>query len=128
MQFQGKHIIKTQQNDQKPNFGPDFSLLGPNLGRQFLFKNLAASVTRYQGQLSSCQKQYQKKTNHPILRKLSDGRTDRQTGRLTNGRMDRQTDGQIDKRTVGQADKSDFIGRSPTNFERPTQLKLTCSI
>ena len=72
--------------------------------------------------------QYQKKTNHPILRKLSDGRTDRQTGRLTNGRMDRQTDGQIDKRTVGQADKSDFIGRSPTNFERPTQLKLTCSI
>ena len=41
-----------------------------------------------------------RKTNDPILRKLSDGRTDRQTG--------------------GQTDESDFIGRCPTNVERPT--------
>ena len=43
--------------------------------------------------------QYQKKTNDPILRKLSDGRTDGQTD--------------------GQRDESDFIGRCPTNVERP---------
>ena len=39
--------------------------------------------------------QYQKKTNDPIFRKLSDGSTD------------------------GQTDKSDFIGSCPTNVERP---------
>ena len=44
-----------------------------------------------------------RKTNDPILRKLSDGRTD------------------------GQTDKSDFIGRCPTNVERPeTQKKKLC--
>ena len=51
------------------------------------------------------------KTNHLILRKLSDERTDGRTDRQT----DRQTDGQID----GQTDESDFIGRCPTNVERP---------
>ena len=40
------------------------------------FKNLAPSVTRYYGQLSSCT--ISEKTNNPILRKLSDGQTDRQ--------------------------------------------------
>ena len=39
------------------------------------------------------------KTNYPILRKLSDG----------------QTGG----RTDGQTDENDFIGRCPTNVERP---------
>ena len=38
-----------------------------------------------------------KKTDHPILRKLSDERTD------------------------GQTDESDFIGRCLTNVERPTK-------
>ena len=61
-------------------------------------------------QKSSCQSldvmvsyhhvQYQKKTNDPILSKLS---------------SDGQTDGQTDKQT----NKSDFIGRCPTNVERP---------
>ena len=51
------------------------------------------SVTRYHGQLSSCT--ISEKTNDPILRKLSDGRTD------------------------GQTDESDFTGRGPTNVERP---------
>ena len=61
---------------------------------KFFFKNLASSVTRYHGQLSSCT--ISEKTNDPILRKLSDGRTD------------------------GQTDESDLIGRCPTNVERPT--------
>ena len=46
-----------------------------------------------------------KKANDPILRKLSHGQTDRQ----------------ID----GQTDKSDFIGRSPTNVERPIKEQQT---
>ena len=42
-------------NGEKPHFGPNLGMLGPNLGWQFFFssKNLAASVTRYHGQLSS---------------------------------------------------------------------------
>ena len=43
--------------------------------------------------------QYQRKTNDPIMKKVSDRRTD--------GRTDRQTD------------ESYLIGRCPTNFERP---------
>ena len=41
------------------------------------FKKLAPSVTRYYGQLSSCT--ISKKTTDSILRKLSDGPTDRRT-------------------------------------------------
>ena len=48
---------------------------------------------------------YQKKTNDPILKKSTDGR------------MDRQTDGRTDRQT----DESDFIGRCPTDVERPTE-------
>ena len=67
---------------QKPSFGPNFGPFGPNLGCQFIlfyffFKNLAPSVTRYYGQLSSCK--ISEKTNDPILRKLSDGRMDGRT-------------------------------------------------
>ena len=47
---------------------------------KFFFKNLASSVTRYDGQLSSCT--ISERTNDPILRKLSVGRTD--------GEMDRR--------------------------------------
>ena len=78
MQFQGKYMIQTQGNCIKPYFGPDLDQLGPNLGLpRIFFKNLAASVTRYHGQLSSCK--ILEKTNYPILRKLSDGRTDGRT-------------------------------------------------
>ena len=69
---------------------------------KFFLKNLAPSVTRCYGQLSSCT--ISEKTNDSILRKLSDGRTD----------------GRTDERTDGQTDESDFIGRCPTNVERPT--------
>ena len=55
--------------------------------------------------------QYQKKTNRPILRKLSGGRT--------YGRKDRKTD----RRTDRQADESDFIGCCPTNVEYPKITK-----
>ena len=60
---------------------------------KLFFKNLAPSVTRYNGQLSSCT--ISEKTNDSILRKLSDGWTE------------------------GQTDESDFTGRCRTNFESP---------
>ena len=43
----------------------------------FFFKNLAPSVTKYHGHLSSCT--ISEKSNDPILRKLREGRTDRPT-------------------------------------------------
>ena len=75
MQLQGKLMIQTQENGNKPHFWPHLGSLSQNSGCHF-FKNLALSVTRYHGQLSSCT--ISEKTNDPILRKVSDGRTDRQ--------------------------------------------------
>ena len=62
-----------------------------------ILKNWAWSGTCHNGQLLLCT--ISEKTNDPILRKVSDGRTDR--------RKDRQTD------------ERDFIGRRRTNIERP---------
>ena len=62
-------------------------------------------VTRYHDQLTSCT--ISEKNNDPILRKLSDGRTDR----LTDGQRDEQ------KRV------SNFIGYCPTKVERPILFK-----
>ena len=47
MQFQGKDVIQTQENGEKPHFGPDLNTLGRNLGHQFFFKHLVSSVMRY---------------------------------------------------------------------------------
>ena len=58
-----------------------FSML-PKSGREIIFfKNLASSVTRCHGQLLSFT--ISEKTNDPILRKLSDGRTGGRTDRRT---------------------------------------------
>ena len=57
--------------------GPILAHLAQIWAPNFFFKNLASSVTRYHGQLSSCT--ISEKTNDPILRKLSDGQTDRPT-------------------------------------------------
>ena len=70
-------MIQTQRNGEKLYFGLYLGPLSRNSGYQFFFKNRASSVTRYHGQLSSCK--ISEKTNDPILRELSDGRTDRQT-------------------------------------------------
>ena len=56
---------------------------------------MTSSVTRYHEQLSSCTKS--EKSNDPILTKRMDERTD------------------------GQTDDSDFMGRCPTNVERPKE-------
>ena len=53
IQFQEKIMIQTQENGEKPHFGPDLGSLNPNSGLQFFFKNKISSVIRYYGQLSS---------------------------------------------------------------------------
>ena len=69
---------QTWENDKKPSFRPGFGPFGPNSGCHFFFvKNLAPSVTRCHGQLSSCT--ISEKTSDPILRKLSDRQRDQQT-------------------------------------------------
>ena len=86
MQLQGKLIKLTEENGKKPIFGPILVHLAQNSGHQFffVFKNLAPSVTRYHGQLSSCT--ISETANDPILKNLSDGRTDEQADRPTDGR------------------------------------------
>ena len=67
MQSQGKLMNQTWENSKKPSSGRDFGLFAPNLGCQIFFlKNLALSVTKYHGQLSSCT--ISEKTIDPILR------------------------------------------------------------
>ena len=69
-------MIQNQQNGKKPHFRHDLGPLDPNSNRDFFSpKNLASSVTRYHGQLSSCT------ISDPILRKLSDGQMDSWTDR-----------------------------------------------
>ena len=83
-------MVKMSQN---PNLFltmiPILSCLAQIWAAKSFFQNLALSVTRYHGQLSSCTKS--EESNDPILRKFSDDRTD--------------------GRTDGQTDESDFIRR-----------------
>ena len=85
-----------------PRFRPPFFLF-------FFFpplKNLALSLTRYHGELLSCN--ISEKTNEPIFRKCSDW----QTHWWMEGLMD------------GQMDDSDLIGLSPTNAECQTKYNI----
>ena len=71
------------------------STLAPKFGAHFFsLKNLACSVTRYHGQLSSCA--ISEKTNDPILRKLSDGQTDG----LRDKQMEQQRDQSNDEHSI----------------------------
>ena len=83
----------TWENSKKPSFGANFDTFGPNSSCQFIFffKNMASSVVRYHGQLSSCT--VWEKNNDPILRKLGDGRTCGRTDEPTVRQKDRQAGG-----------------------------------
>ena len=61
------------------------ALFAQILAAIFFFKNLAPSVTKCHGQLSSCK--ISEKTNEAILRKLRDGRTDGPTDIPTDTRV-----------------------------------------
>ena len=76
IQFEGKFMIQTQENDEKPHFGSYLRPLPQIRAANFLFFSLSLSVSRYHGQLSLCT--ISEKTNDPILRKCSDGWTDGQ--------------------------------------------------
>ena len=90
IQFQEKSMTKTQENGEKPCFGPDLGMLNPNSGRQFFFLKiwLRQSVDIM---VSYHHVKYHKKTNDPILKKFTDGGTE--------GRTDGRTDTQTDRRT-----------------------------
>ena len=45
-------MIQTQENGEKPHFGPDLGPLGPNSGLQIILQESGSAVTRYHGQLS----------------------------------------------------------------------------
>ena len=68
---------QTLEKGEKTHFGPNLGFCA----QIFFFKNLDLSLTRYHGQLSSCT--ISEKTDDPILRKFSDGRSDRRTDRRT---------------------------------------------
>ena len=72
MQFQENNLIQTQENGEKPHFGPDLSQLSPNSCHVWLLQSLDIMIS-YQ------HVKYQKKATDPFLRKLSDGQMDRQT-------------------------------------------------
>ena len=82
-----------EPNGKKLSFGSDFRTFGPNFDLKGFSKNLALSACRYHNQLSS--RTISEKSNDQILRKRRDGQTD----------------------------ESDFIGRCPTNVERPKWVK-----
>ena len=93
MQFQGKLINQTWENNKKPSFGPDLSYLvqiraAIFFSKLWLCQSLDVMVSYHHVQ-------YQKKL---ILTKTSDGWTDGQT--------------------EAQTEESDFIGRYPTNVKR----------
>ena len=49
-----RHCSKLKKMAKKADFRPDLGPLGPKSELNFFFKNVAWSVTRYHGQLSSC--------------------------------------------------------------------------
>ena len=53
MQFQGKRMIQTKENDKKHHSGPDLTRCVQIRAAIFFFENLALSVSRCHCQLSS---------------------------------------------------------------------------
>ena len=96
-------MIQIQGNNKKLHVGSNLGMLDPDLGRQFSFRNLALSVNKYDGTLSSCI--LSEETNNPILRKFSDGRSCIQRD--------------------GQRDKSDIRGRCSIHVKRPISTNKT---
>ena len=81
MQFQGKLMIQTQENDKEPHFGPNLGSLDPNSSHQFFFSKIWLCQS-LDIMVSSHHVQYQKKLMIQSLENLvTDGQTDRQTNR-----------------------------------------------
>ena len=105
MQFQGKLMVQTQENGEKPHFVSDLGPLDSKSDHHFssfffFSRNLAFSITRYHGQLSSCT------ISEKIMIQSSETLV---------------TGGQMNRRTDRKTDESDFKGRCLTNVEHPTR-------
>ena len=68
---------KLEKIAKKLVLGPILADLAQIHASRLFFLNLGPSVARYPGELSLCT--ISEKANDPILRKLSDGQTDRRT-------------------------------------------------
>ena len=91
MQFQRKQMNETWENDKKLTFGPNFGAFVQNLGCQNFFSKIWLCQS-LDFMVTYYYVQYQKKLMMQSSKNLV---------------------------TDGQTDKSDFIGRCPTNIERP---------
>ena len=87
---------------------------------------MASSVTRYHAELSPCT--ISEKSNDPILRKLSDRRTNKETDGQRD--RDRETERQreTDRQTDRQTDNSEFIGRCLTNVKQKINKRIILRI
>ena len=94
----------------KPNFGPNFGLFGPNSGQHFFFQK--SGFVSHQISWSHIIMDNTKKNNDPILRKLGEG----------------QTEGQTDRQTDGHTDKSDFMGHCLTSAECPKAMQRSTGL
>ena len=101
-----KTYVPNTRKWQKTSFCIWFRPVGFKIGPPFFFfffffsRNLAFSVTRYRGQLSSC------KISAKIMIQSSETLV---------------TGGQMNRRTDRKTDEGDFKGRCPTNVEHPTR-------
>ena len=84
MQFQGKQMNQTWENDKKPSFGPDFGPFGPNAGCYIFFSSKIWLRQSLDVMVSYQHVQYQKKLMIQSWENLvTDGQNDRQPDRLT---------------------------------------------
>ena len=96
MRSQGKLKNQTWEIGKKSSFGPDFGPFGPNSDHQFFFSKIWLGQS-LDTMVSYHHAQYQKK-------------------------LMIQTWGNLV--TDGQTDENDFIGRCPTNVERPKDINM----
>ena len=83
---------------------------------------MASSVTRYHAELSPCT--ISEKSNDPILRKLSDRRTNKET----DGQRDRDRETERQRDRDRQTDNSEFIGRCLTNVKQKINKRIILRI
>ena len=140
---------QTRENGEKPNFGPDFGPFSPNLISQFFFVIFTSTKCQRLSQATSYLISRETYDPHsrkhrfgPYLGPLGSNSGRHFFSKIWLGQLldimvsyhhaqyqkklmnqsseNLVTDGQANKQTDRRTDESDFIGRCPTNIERPT--------